>query len=297
MPATGCAWRSPVSPGARRAGALTGAATTALIQSSSATTVATIGLVGAGLLTFPQALGVIFGANIGTTLTGWIVATLGFKVKLGLIAPVMTLAGVLLRLFARGALAEAGLGLAGFSLLFIGLDMMQAGLAALEGGVTPTVFPDDTVFGRFQLVLIGVAITLVTQSSSAGVATALVALHTGAISFYQAAALVIGMDVGTTFTAVIASLGGSTAMRRTGYAHVTYNVATGLMAFAILPVFVWATAGFLERGGDQQLTLVAFHSLFNLIGVLAILPITGVFRAADGAAGAGKRHAADRSPR
>jgi phosphate:Na+ symporter len=258
-------------------GAATGAATTALIQSSSATTMIAIGLVGAGLLTFPHALGIIFGANIGTTVTGWLVAALGFKFKLGLAAMPLALAGVVLRIFASGRLAQLGMGIAGFALLFIGIDMMQAGLAALEGIVTPESFPGDSIFGRFQLVLIGILVTLVTQSSSAGVATALVALHAGAISFPQACAMVIGMDVGTTFKSALAVLGGSTAMRRTGYAHVIYNLATGVMAFVLLPFYVWQAEGWLAGGGDAQFALVGFHTLFNALGVILILPFTNAF--------------------
>jgi len=258
-------------------GAATGAATTALIQSSSATTMIAIGLVGAGLLTFPHALGIIFGANIGTTITGWLVAALGFKFKLGLAAMPLALAGVVLRIFASGRLAQLGMGVAGFALLFIGIDMMQAGLGALEGIVTPESFPGDTVLGRLELVLIGILITLVTQSSSAGVATALVALHAGAISFPQACAMVIGMDVGTTFKTVLAVLGGSTAMRRTGYAHIIYNLATGVVAFVLLPFYVWQAEEWLAAGGDAQFGLVAFHTLFNTLGVILVLPFTNAF--------------------
>jgi phosphate:Na+ symporter len=258
-------------------GATTGAVTTAMIQSSSATTMISIGLVGAGLLTFPHALGIIFGANIGTTVTGWLVAALGFKFKLGLAAMPMVLAGVAMRIFASGRLAQLGTGFAGFALLFIGIDTMQAGLGALEGVVTPDSFPGDSILGRFQLVLIGILITLVTQSSSAGVATALVALHAGAISFPQACAMVIGMDVGTTFKTVLAVMGGSTAMRRTGYAHIIYNLATGVMAFLLLPLYVWQAGDWLATGGDTQFALVAFHTLFNTLGVILALPFTGAF--------------------
>ena len=265
--------RSPVS------GAAAGALTTAVIQSSSATTVTAVGFVGAGLLTFPQALGVIFGANIGTTITGWLVALVGFKLELGLIAPPLLLAGALLRLFTTGKPAQIGWALAGFSLLFLGIDAMKAGMTAFEGTVTPDIFPDDTIFGRFQLVLIGMLITLVTQSSSAGVATALVALSAGSISLPQAAAMVIGMDVGTTATALLAALGGSTAMRRTGFAHVTYNVLAGTLAFLLLTPFA-AIAGSIGTGtGEPQLALVAFHTAFNLLGVCLILPFAGRFAA------------------
>lgn len=265
--------RSPLS------GAATGAFTTAVIQSSSATTVTAIGFVGAGLLTFPQALGIIFGANIGTTMTGWLVAILGFKLRLGEIALPLLLLGVLLKLFGGRRFGEIGWALAGFSLLFIGIDAMQQGLAAFEGTVTPDDFPPDTLLGRLQLVLIGVAITLVTQSSSAGVAAALVALGTGTISFPQAAAMVIGMDIGTTFTAALATVGGSTATRQTGYAHVIYNLFTGAMAFVLLGPFAAAAGPWIAGGGagDAQVALVAFHTTFNTIGVILVLPFAHVF--------------------
>lgn len=257
-------------------GAVTGALTTAVIQSSSATTVAAVGFVASGLLTFPQALGVIFGANVGTTLTGWLVAVLGFKLDLGQIALPFVFFGAIARLAFRGRIALAGQALAGFCLIFIGIEHMKDGLDAFSGVVTPTDFPPDTLFGRLQLVLIGMLITVVTQSSSAGVATALAALGAGAINFPQAAALVIGMDVGTTFTAALATIGGGTMARRTGYAHVIYNVMTGVMAFFLLGPFQ-LVAGALTGNGDSQIALVAFHSFFNALGVVLVLPLARPF--------------------
>lgn len=265
--------RSPLS------GAVTGAATTAVVQSSSATTVTAVGFVGAGLLTFSQALGIIFGAAVGTTATGWIVALLGFKLNLGLIGLPLVFAGAMTRLFGRGRLADAGWALAGFSLLFIGIDAMKEGMAAFEGVVTPANLPDDTLAGRLQLILIGVAITLVTQSSSAGVATALAAIGAGAISLPQAAAMVIGMNVGTTVTAAMATVGGATAARRTGLAFVIYNLLTGVMAYFLLVPFTAVAAGLVEGGGrgDEQIALVAFHTTFNVLGVMLVLPVAGAF--------------------
>lgn len=260
-------------------GALTGALTTAVIQSSSATTVTVVGFVGAGLLTFSQALGIIFGANIGTTLTGWIVAVLGFKLQLGAIALPVLLIAVLIKLFGKGRISLAGWSLAGFCLIFVGLDMMQEGMGLFGAVITPDDFPADTFFGRLQLVGIGIAITLVTQSSSAGIATAMVALGSGAINLPQAAAMVIGMDVATTFTALLAATGGSTAMRQTGLAHMVYNVLTGILAFFLLTPFADVAAYFTDQAapGSAQLALVAFHTSFNTLGVLLILPVTGLF--------------------
>ncbi len=263
--------RSPAS------GVLAGGACTAVLQSSSATTVTAVGFVGAGLMTFPQALGIVLGANIGTTAKGWVIALVGFKLDLGLAALPLLFVGALLRLLGRGRIAHAGWALTGFSLLFLGVDALKEGLAAFEGIVTPQSFPDDTFLGRLQLVGLGIVVTLVTQSSSAGVVTALAALAAGSITLPQAAALVIGMDVGTTATALLASLGGSTDMRRTGIAHVVYNLLTAAMAFALLTPFSMLVAGMSNGGGDAQLALVAFHSGFNIVGVVAILPFTGHF--------------------
>lgn len=257
-------------------GAIAGAITTAVIQSSSATTVTVVGFVGAGLLPFSSALGVILGANVGTTATGWLVALLGFKLDLGLAASPLLLLAALLRLFAGGATARVGQALAGFSLLFLGVEAMKTGLAGFEGVVTPDSFPGDDLIGRLQLVAIGALVTLVTQSSSAGVATALAALSAGAISLPQASAVVIGMNVGTTFTAILATLGGSTAMRRTGLAHVVYNVVTALGALALLTPF----AALIAAGpwaNEPSLALVAFHTAFNVVGVALALPLAGPF--------------------
>jgi phosphate:Na+ symporter len=260
-------------------GAVAGAAMTAILQSSSATTVTAVGFVGAGMLTFNQALGIIFGANIGTTVTGWLVALVGFKLQLGVVLLPLLLAGVMLRLFSTGWLRHAGLALAGFALLFVGIDFLQQGMKALEGVVTPESLPADSFAGRIQLVLIGIGITLVTQSSSAGVATALAALGAGSISFTQAAAMVIGMDVGTTFTAAIASLGGNAGTRRTGFAHVIYNVLNGIMAFCLLYPLQWGVEAWEASGRvvDQQIGLVAFHTAFNVLGVLAAIGFTPLF--------------------
>lgn len=260
-------------------GACTGAISTAILQSSSATTVAAVGFVGAGLLTFPQALGIIFGANVGTTMTGWLVTLLGFKLKLGTVVLPLILAGVLMHLFGKGRLQQGGLALAGFGLIFVGIATMQAGMSSMQGQITPDFFPSDNLFGRLQLVLIGIAITLVTQSSSAGVAAALTAVHTGTISFEQGAAMVIGMDVGTTATALFATVGGAAEARRTGYAHVVYNLITGLGAFLLLSPYVWLW-NVLAPGqlADQaEIALVAFHTGFNILGVMLVLPMAHPF--------------------
>lgn len=260
-------------------GALTGAITTAILQSSSATTVAAIGFVGAGLIGFSESLGIIFGANIGTTVTGWIVALLGFKLKMGDFMLPFVLVGVLVRLFAKGRVAAFGYALAGFALIFVSITMMQQGMSGFEGAITPESFPPDTLTGRLKLFALGVAFTLLTQSSSAGVATALTALYGGVISLEQSAALVVGMDVGTTVTAAMATIGGSVGVRRTGLSHVVYNIFTGIGAlFLITPyVMVWESFAPDQLMNDAEIVLVAFHTSFNLLGVIIVLPFTHRF--------------------
>jgi phosphate:Na+ symporter len=260
-------------------GALTGAATTAILQSSSATTVATIGFVSAGLISFSAALGIIFGANVGTTVTGWLVAILGFKLKLGTVMLPLIFVGVSLRLFTRGKWAKAGFALAGFGLIFVGISAMQDAMGGLSGIITPERLPSDTWLGRLQLVLLGIITTVITQSSSAGVAATLAALYAGAVSFPQAAALVIGMDVGTTVTAVLATVGGSINARRTGLSHVMYNLWTATLALLFLSPYIWlwekiAPGQLLQ---NAEIGLVAFHTCFNILGVAAILPFTRQF--------------------
>ncbi|MDJ0788790.1 MAG: Na/Pi symporter [Myxococcota bacterium] len=269
------ATRSPSS------GALSGMLTTALVQSSSVTTVAAIGFAGAGLLSFPQALGIVFGANAGTTATGWMVAALGFKLELGAVMPAVILFGVLLRLFGPRRWPHLGSALCGFGLIFLGIEGLQSGMQGLSGVVTPDTFPDDTLVGRLQLVGIGAALTVVTQSSSAGVATALAAMTTGTISFHQAAAMVIGMDIGTTSTALLATVGASLPARRTGWAQVLYNLFTAAGALLLLTPYThfveWLAPGSLDS--DAAFSLVGFHSFYNVLGVLAVVPAARRFAA------------------
>lgn len=265
--------RSPYS------GAVTGAVTTAMLRSSSATTVAAVGFVGAGLLTFSESLGIIFGANIGTTITGWVVALLGFKLKIGSFMLPVVFIGAVMRLFGKGRLAHLGYAIAGFALVFIGIAFMQEGMQGFQGVVTPDQLPSDSLLGRMKLVGIGIVFTLMAQSSSAGVAMALTALYGGAINFEQAAALVIGMDVGTTVTAALATIGGSVNARRTGFSHVIYNIFTGVGALFLITPYMLAVESVFpgELGRNPEISLVAFHSSFNILGVIVVLPFTHRF--------------------
>ena len=261
-------------------GIATGAVVTAMVQSSSATTVAAIGFVGAGLITFTQSLGIIFGANIGTTITGWMVALVGFKMKLGVVAlPLFFVAAVCYLIKKSPKTGATGKALAGFCLIFLGISYLQDGLGSYRDVIDLSDWQASNIGGRMALVLVGITITIFTQSSSATVATAITALNTGIIDLPQTAAVIIGADIGTTVTAVLATIGGSTASRRTGFAHVVYNLMTGLTAFLVLPVYLWAfeqhSPGTATE--DPEVVAVAFHSFFNLLGVVIIVPFTKPF--------------------
>ncbi|MCK4866164.1 MAG: Na/Pi cotransporter family protein [Gammaproteobacteria bacterium] len=260
-------------------GAVTGTVATAILQSSSATTVAAVGLVGAGLMGFAEALGIIFGANIGTTITGWFVVLLGFKLKIGSVLMPLILVGALLRLFTKDRWASIGMAIAGFGLIFVGIYLIQQGMADLQKLVTPENFPGDTFSGRIKLLLLGILFSAVTQSSSAGVAVTLTALYAGAINFPQAAALVIGMDIGTTVTAALATIGGTVGSRRTGLSHVIYNLFTGTGAlFLITPyVLLWQWLGPDVFKNHAEIVLIAFHTSFNILGVSIALPLSHQF--------------------
>ena len=257
-------------------GVLTGAAITAVVQSSTAVTVMTIGFVGAGVMGVTQSLGVIYGANIGTTVTGWIIMLVGVKLKLGVVALPTLFIAAMMGIMADGPPARAGRMLAGMSLIFIGLDVMQASAAGLEGLVTPDFLPGEGWLGRLALAGIGFALVAVIHSSSVGLAMVLVLLGSGSLSLGQAAALMLGMNVGTTLTGVLASLGGGRAMLRAALANLLFNLGTALLVFPVLtqlaPVLHAAAAG-----SDDQTALVLFHSGFNLFGALVFLPLTRPF--------------------
>ena len=260
-------------------GALTGALTTAIVQSSSATTVAAVGFVGAGLMTFSNSLGVIFGANIGTTITGWMVALLGFKFSIDALAFPIILVGIILRLFTKNKWAYTGLAFAGFGLIFVGIDTMQLAMQGMRDILDFSQLPANNLIGQLQLLALGLIFTAITQSSSAGVAITLTALFSGVIEFEQAAALVIGMDVGTSVTSLMATIGGSVNAKRTGYSHVIYNFLTAILALLLITPYIslWEMAEAGSINQHAEIALVAFHTLFNTIGVLLILPFTQHF--------------------
>nr|HPI24099.1 Na/Pi symporter [Spirochaetota bacterium] len=220
--------------GGRVTSVISGAGVTAVIQSSSATIFATIGFVSAGLISFEQSIGIILGANLGTTSTSWIVTYLGFKFKIGIVSYPLIALGALLKLFASHRFSAAGIIMAGFGMIFAGIEMMQAAMASAAvfnlAGIGGATLPE-----RIALLGLGVAMTLLLQSSSAAIAVTLAALGAGSITILQAAVLAIGQNIGTTVISSIGAIGAATQAKRTALAHVAFNLITGASVFLLLP--------------------------------------------------------------
>ena len=256
-----------------------GALVTTMVQSSSATTVTVIGFVSAGLLTLPQALGVVFGASLGTTGTGWIVSVLGLKVSLGFYVLPLVGIGAFLKLLGHGRWKSLGLALAGFGLIFVGIDTLRDGMQRFSSVSTLTTLPSGGMEGHLLGMAIGTVMTIIMQSSSAAVATMITALHAGAVNFEQAASVVIGASIGTTATAALATIGASVPAKRTAVAYILFTLATGLIALALLPPFLWSLNSAQEYSGfkPSAASLAAFHTLFVALGAALFLPFVNDF--------------------
>ncbi|MDZ7857731.1 Na/Pi symporter [Sphaerotilus sp.] len=248
---------------------------TALVQSSSAVTVAVIGFVNAGLLALGPALWVLFGANVGTTMTGWIVALVGLKFKVEALAMPLAGLGALLRLTGENRRSGAiGTALAGFGLLFMGIALLQEAFAGLAGQMR--LPQGDGVSAVLAQIGIGGLMTVLMQSSSAAMAITLTATQGGLIGVQGAAAVVIGANIGTTVTALLAVMGATSNARRAALAHVVFNLLTGVVALLLLPWLMGAldrASTALGLPADPTTQLALFHTLFNLIGVLLMWPL------------------------
>lgn len=258
---------------------VSGAGITVLAQSSSATTLATIGFVSAGILTFSQAIGIVMGASLGTTSTGWLVSLVGLKFGIGKLAFPLVGLGALARLISRGRNAAVALAVAGFGLIFVGIDILQAGLVHLSTSFSPNTLPHGTVPGRALLAGIGILLTVLTQSSAAAVAMTLTAFQSGMVDLEQGTSLVIGASIGTTSTSAMAAIGATTPAKRTALAHILFSLAAGALAFLLTPLFIFAVRE-IEQGLEQPfgaVILAAFHSGFTLLTALVFLPSVKVF--------------------
>ncbi|MDN3450094.1 Na/Pi symporter [Planococcus sp. APC 3906] len=265
-------WMNRIAGGTGRA-IFSGALITAIIQSSTAVTLLTIGFVSAGLLPFRQSIGVIMGANIGSTSTGWLVSLIGFKVDLLSWALPIVGIGVLAQTVLKKRQAAHGTAIAGFGLLFLGVGVLQTGMADLQAAVS-----FEGMTNIFLLIVVGTLMTVIMQSSSVAVATTLTALFSGVIGFEQAVYLVIGQNIGTTLTAVLAAIGAGTAAKRAGLTHVLFNLGTAVLAVLLSPLLIWVTRALstaLFGTFDAAVGIAIFHTLFNVLGVLffaAVLP-------------------------
>lgn len=256
-------------------GLASGMLVTAVVQSSSAVTVAAIGFVNAGLLNLPQALWVLFGANVGTTMTGWLVAMVGLQFKIEALALPLIGLGMLLRLSGEGKRRDAfGAALAGFGVLFLGIELLKETFSGLS---TDLEIPTSTGFiAVLAQVLIGIVLTVVMQSSSAALAIALTAAQGGLLDTQGAAAVVIGANIGTTVTALVAAIGATPNAKRAAAAHIAFNLLTGMVALLLLPWLVDAI-GLLRiwLGIDEApaAQLALFHTVFNILGIILMWPL------------------------
>lgn len=251
---------------------------TAMVQSSSAVIFATIGFVNAGLLTLIQAVGVIYGSNLGTTITSWLVALIGFKMDLQLLSlPAIALGMVLQISGGGGRRAALGQALAGFGIFFMGIDVLKDTFAGLEQQIPFDALGAHGYLGLLLFVFIGILLTVAMQSSSAALAVTLTAAAGGVIPLTAAAAVVIGANVGTTSTAAFAVLGATPAAKRAALAHVLFNLVTAVAAFLALPLLLWVVQGIGQLLGPEEApatSLAIFHTLTKLIGVLILWPVT-----------------------
>jgi phosphate:Na+ symporter len=248
-----------------------GTLVTAILQSSSAVSLMVLAFVGAGVMSMQNAIGVIMGSNIGTTLTIWIVAFVGFKLKIESFAlPFIGLGGIGL-VFCDSSYKPYQVCrlLIGFGFLFLGLDYMKSSVESIGQNFDLSMVPD---YGLWLYLLIGTLLTAIMQASAASIAVVLTALHSGLITFDIGVAMVIGANVGTTITVILGSLGGIPAKKRVAFSHLVFNVITGVVAFFSIRPLVWFIIHFVDIQTNNVMGLALFHTLFNIIGVILFFP-------------------------
>jgi len=252
-----------------------GALVTALLQSSSAVSLMVLAFVGAGVMNMPNAIGVIMGSNIGTTLTAWIIATIGFKIKIEALAlPFIGLGAIGLILFrpvSKPALVTRLL--IGFGFLFLGLDFMKGSVENFAQTFSLDQLPD---YGLWFYLLIGTLITSLMQASAATIAIVLTAMNSGLITFDIGAVMVIGANIGTTVTVLLGAIGGTPAKKRVSLSHLIFNVITGAIAFLGLPALVRLVSLLVDIQSDGLVGLALFHTFFNILGVILFFPFLGL---------------------
>ena len=263
-------------------GVITGMLITALIQSSSATTVMVVSFVNAGLLELAQSIGVIMGANIGTTVTAWIISALGFKVDIAAFAIPLLFFGLPLLFSSKSNRKSLGEFIFGFSFLFMGLQNLKANAPDLQQNPDMLQFVQNWADMGFVsiliFVLIGTVLTMIVQASAATMAITLIMCANGWISFELGAALVLGENIGTTITANLAALTANTQAKRAAMAHLVFNVFGVIWVLCLFPFFTGGISWFVENVMGVTETSVAvpfklsaFHTAFNICNVLIMI--------------------------
>ena len=256
-----------------------GMVVTTLVQSSTATTVMLVSFVNAGLLNLRQAVGIVLGANLGTTTTFWMIALIGFKFSMTDIALPAIGIGVAMIFFRQAKIRDLGQTLIGFGILFLGLELMKQGIPDVESNPEMFSFLSDYA-GRGYVSLIiffffGVVLTFVVQSSSVAGAITLTLAAKGWIDYESAAAIVLGENVGTTITANIAAAAGNTESKRTARAHLLFNVIGVIWMFVIFIPFTnfveWLMPGDPNHISNIPMHLAMFHSLFNFVNICLLI--------------------------
>ncbi len=252
-----------------------GAFITSIVQSSSVVSLMTLAFVGAGIITLTNAIGIILGSNLGTTMTGWIVASLGFKLDIESFAlPFVGIGGLgLIFLSKSEKLSNISKIIVGFGFLFLGLEYMKTSISDFSESFDLSFFAG---YGKLTFALIGFVITAIIQSSSATMVITLSALHSNIIPFELAAAMVIGSDLGTTITVLLGGLGKTIAKRRVAFSHFLFNLVTNIVAFSILPILIYLVKD-VYGIDDNLMGLVALHTTFNIIGIILFFPFIGAF--------------------
>lgn len=259
----------------RITGVLTGMLITALIQSSSATTVMVVSFVNAGLLTLTQSIGVIMGANIGTTVTAWIISALGFKVDISAFALPLLAIGVPLLFSGKSSRKSIGEFIFGFSFLFMGLEGLKNNAPDLSANPDMLAFVQNyTDMGFFSILLflfIGTVLTMIVQASAATMAITLIMCANGWIDYHLGVALVLGENIGTTITANLAALTGNTQARRAAMAHLMFNVFGVCWVLVLFYPFTAGVSWFVtdimhvsDPSVAVSFKLAAFHTAFNI---------------------------------
>jgi len=256
-----------------------GIVTTTIMQSSSLVSVITISFLSAGLIGLSEGLGIIFGANLGTTTGAWLIAGFGLKVDIAAYAMPMLVFGVILLFQSAKWLKGSGYILAGLGFLFLGIHFMKEGFEAFRQTIQLAEYAVAGYPGLLLFALIGIAATVIMQSSHATLVIIITALAAQQISYENALALAIGANVGTTITAIIGSLSANERGRQLAGGHLMFNLVTGLVTITFIQSFMHGVEHISDVLGiaadDYTLKLAVFHTLFNLTGILLMVPLIG----------------------